>query len=430
MRHIRTPSEINAEARLHLEAGFGQVWVEGEISNLSRPASGHLYFSLKDDRAQISCALFRGNARGLDFRPDNGQQVQARGRLSIYEPSGRYQLILDRLEAAGEGQLRAAFEALKGRLAKEGLFDADLKQPLPAFPRRIAVVTSPSGAVIRDILQVLSRRWPAAAVRLYPVPVQGADAVPAIVRALKAANAHAWAQAIILGRGGGSLEDLWAFNEEAVARAVFASDLPVVSAVGHETDTSITDFVADLRAPTPSAAAELLTPDRREVSRTLEARRDALARRWQQGFLRRSQQVDHLAHRLGQQHPRRQVERLAERLLHSRARLAATGQRMTALRRQQLDALATRLRSDVSRLLPDRQRRLQSLARTLHAVSPLPTLERGYAVVTDADSGHAVASIAQVKPGLSLSTQLLDGRIVSRVESTTPERLADPDATD
>ena len=256
MRDVYSPSELNREVRLHLEAGFPRLWVEGEVSNLARPASGHLYFSLKDEKAQIRCALFRGNAGGIGFRPENGMLVQVRGRLGLYEPRGEYQLIADAMEEAGEGRLRAAFEALKKRLEQEGLFDAATKQALPANPLRVGVITSPSGAVIRDILHVLQRRWPLAAVRLYPVPVQGDEAPPAVVRALNAANQHNWADALILGRGGGSLEDLWAFNEEAVARAVFASALPVISAVGHETDFSISDFVADVRAPTPSAAAE------------------------------------------------------------------------------------------------------------------------------------------------------------------------------
>ncbi|NND44224.1 MAG: exodeoxyribonuclease VII large subunit, partial [Xanthomonadales bacterium] len=220
-REIYTPSELNREVKLHLEGGFGRVRVEGEISNLSRPASGHLYFSLKDDKAQVRCALFRSQAMALSFRPENGAQVVARGRISLYEARGDYQMIVEGLAEAGEGRLRAEFEALKKRLEQEGLFDPASKQELPPYPRRIAVVTSPSGAVIRDILHVLQRRWPLAAVRLYPVPVQGEEAAPAIIRALAAIQQHGWAEVAILARGGGSLEDLHAFNQEPVARAIF-----------------------------------------------------------------------------------------------------------------------------------------------------------------------------------------------------------------
>ena len=247
--NIYTPSELNHEARLHLEAGFGRVWIEGEISNMSRPASGHIYFSLKDEKAQINCALFRSNAYGMNFKPENGMLVQARGRVSLFEARGNYQLIADSMVRSGEGLLRAKFELLKNSLASEGLFAESIKKPLPAFPMRIAVVSSPSGAALRDILNVLERRWPLATVRIYGVPVQGVEAAPAIVEALLAANQHQWAEVIITGRGGGSLEDLWAFNEEPVARAIHASEIPVVSAVGHEIDFSISDFVADLRHP-------------------------------------------------------------------------------------------------------------------------------------------------------------------------------------
>lgn len=235
--NIYSPSELNHEARLHLEAGFGRIWVEGELSNLSRPSSGHMYFSLKDDKAQISCALFRSNTFGMGFKPENGMLVRARGRVSLYEARGNYQLIADSLVRSGEGLLRAKFELLKNSLAAEGLFDEGQKKPLPAYPVRIAVITSPSGAALRDILNVLQRRWPLAAVRVYGVPVQGNEAAPAIVDALAAVNNHRWAQVIVTGRGGGSLEDLWAFNEESVARAIHASELPVVSAVGHDYDT-------------------------------------------------------------------------------------------------------------------------------------------------------------------------------------------------
>ncbi|NOR18813.1 MAG: exodeoxyribonuclease VII large subunit [Xanthomonadales bacterium] len=392
--NIYSPSELNHEARLHLEAGFGKIWVEGEISNLSKPASGHLYFSLKDDKAQISCALFRSNTYGMGFKPENGMLVRARGRVSLYEARGNYQLIADSLVRSGEGLLRAKYELLKNNLAAEGLFEEAQKKPLPAFPLCIAIITSPSGAALRDILNVLQRRWPLAAVRVYGVPVQGNEAAPAIVKALEAANEHGWADVIIAGRGGGSLEDLWAFNEEIVVRAIYASELPVVSAVGHEIDFSISDFVADLRAPTPSAAAELISPDQRVLKQGLSAFENRLQQRSTYLLQGLAQKLDHLAHRLRQQHP---------------------GQRL-AQNRKLLQQASHRLQLAAARIIPERRRMLQNLARTLNAVSPLPTLARGYAIVTDAQSGVAISSIKDVQPEQALVTQLHDGQILSGVD--------------
>ncbi len=422
--NIYTPSELNHEARLHLEAGFGRIWIEGELSNLSRPASGHMYFSLKDDKAQISCALFRSNTYGMGFKPENGMLVRARGRVSLYEARGNYQLIADSLVRSGEGMLRAKFELLKNNLAAEGLFDESQKKALPAFPLRIAVITSPSGAALRDILNVLQRRWPLAAVRVYGVPVQGNEAAPAIVKALAAANKHDWAQVIVTGRGGGSLEDLWAFNEESVARAIYASGLPVVSAVGHEIDFSISDFVADLRAPTPSAAAELISPDQRVLKQNLST----LGKRLQQRSLyllqRLSQKLDHLAHRLRQQHPGQRLAQHRKMLQQASHRLQLAGARIVPERRRHLQELARhRLLPAGKRIVPERQRLLQNLARTLNAVSPLPTLARGYAIVTDAESGTAISSVKDVKAKQALVTQLRDGRILSTADGTQETTL-------
>ncbi len=427
MRTVYTPSELNREVRVHLEAGFPRLWVEGEISNLARPPSGHLYFTLKDDRAQLSVTLFRSHARNLPFRPENGKLVQVRGRLGLYEARGQFQLVADSMEAAGEGQLRAAFEALKRRLEEEGLFSQEYKRPLPALPRRIAVVTSPSGAVIRDILNVLARRWPLAAVRLYPVPVQGEEAAPAIVRALAAVDRHGWAEAVILGRGGGSLEDLWPFNEEAVARAIFEAGVPIVSAVGHETDTSISDFVADLRAPTPSAAAELLTPDRSQLARGFEDVGSQLVRRIQGQLQNRAQRLDELTERLRGQHPRRRLAQQRDQLhsLDQRARVAL--RRHLAAKRSGLPVLRDRLVTQLGDLLPRRRERLAALARTLHAVSPLPTLERGYSVTLDAGSHVSVRSVEDLAVGDRLETVLPDGRITSTVESLERQPLNDID---
>jgi len=421
--NIYTPSELNHEARLHLEAGFGRVWVEGEISNLSRPASGHLYFSLKDDKAQISCALFRSNAYGVNFKPENGMLVQARGRVSLFEARGNYQLIADSLVRSGEGLLRAKFELLKNDLASEGLFAESHKKPLPAFPLRIAVVTSPSGAAIRDILNVLQRRWPLAIVRIYGVPVQGAEAAPAIVEALAAANRHQWAEIIITGRGGGSLEDLWPFNEETVARAIYASEIPVVSAVGHEIDFSISDFVADLRAPTPSAAAELISPDQQVLYQNLSLLRNRLQQRTESLLQQLSQKLDHLAHRLRQQHPGQRLVQHRKILQQARQRLIFAGTRIVPQRRRYLQELDRRLQQSGKRIVPERRQKLQNLIRTLNAVSPLPTLARGYAIVTDAESGRAISSVKDVQPQQALVTQLQDGQIHSTTSKTTNKTL-------
>jgi exodeoxyribonuclease VII large subunit len=424
--NIYSPSELNHEARLHLEAGFGRIWIEGELSNLSRPGSGHMYFSLKDDKAQISCALFRSNTYGMDFKPENGMLVRARGRVSLYEARGNYQLIADSLVRSGEGLLRAKFELLKNTLASEGLFDEAQKKALPTFPLRIAVITSPSGAALRDILNVLERRWPLATVRIYGVPVQGNEAAPAIVDALASANKHNWAQVIVTGRGGGSLEDLWAFNEESVARAIYASDLPVVSAVGHEIDFSISDFVADLRAPTPSAAAELISPDQRVLKQNLSAISNRLEQRSLYLLQRLSQKLDHLAHRLRQQHPGQRLAQHRKMLQQASHRLQLAAARIIPERRRHLQELTRhRLLPAGKRIVPERQRLLQNFARTLNAVSPLPTLARGYAIVTDAQSGTAISSVKEVKPKQALITQLRDGQVRSSAEEINDKTLSD-----
>jgi exodeoxyribonuclease VII large subunit len=446
--HVYTPTELNREVRLHLEAGFGRVVVEAEISNLSRPASGHLYFCLKDERAQVRCALFRSAVIKSGLRLENGMQVLARGRISLYEPRGEFQMIVDSVQAAGEGELQRQFEALKQKLQDEGLFDPARKRRLPSYPLRIGVVTSPRGAAVRDILHVLQRRWPLARVRLYPVLVQGEGAALEIRRALDAANRHGWPQLLIVGRGGGSLEDLMAFNDEGVARAVHASAIPVVSAVGHETDFSICDFVADLRAPTPSAAAELVTPDQAALRETFQRAGRQLLRRMRDRLQRDGQRLDHLAHRLQQRHP---ASRLADQCRRLQA-LEVMAQRAV---RRSLDDRAQRLRSVSARLAAQRperriadlsgrlagarralgrlalsavqarQQQLGELARTLHAVSPLAVIGRGYAVLTSAKTGTVVSSVQQVDRGAGVLARLKDGRLDCRVESVLP---ADPDA--
>ena len=437
---VYTPSELNREVRLHIEMGFPRILLEAEVSNLSRPASGHLYFTLKDDKAQVRCALFRSAASRSGIRLENGMQVEARGRVSLYEPRGDFQMIVDTVQEAGEGALQRRFEELKQRLDAEGLFDPANKQALPHYPQRIALVTSPGGAAVRDILHVLDRRWPLARVRLYPVLVQGDAAAAEIRAAVEAANRHGWAQILIVGRGGGSLEDLVAFNDEAVARAVFASAIPVVSAVGHETDFSICDFVADLRAPTPSAAAELATPDQAVLKEAFARARRQICRRMQDRLQRDTQRLDHMAHRLQQRHPAvrladqvQHLDRLREALVrNARHRLAADSLRLDACSRRlaahrpdrRLGALAQRLvaaRRSLDRLalggVRARRQRLHDLVRTLHAVSPLDVIGRGYAVLSSKESGAVISSVSQVADGDRLAAQLTDGKLDCIVES-------------
>ncbi|NBB92761.1 MAG: exodeoxyribonuclease VII large subunit [Gammaproteobacteria bacterium] len=418
---VYRPAELNREVRLHIEAGFPRLWLSGEISNLARPPSGHLYFTLKDQRAQIRCALFKGNAMSMGFRPENGMQVLVRGRLSLYEPRGDYQLIADGMLEAGAGALAQAFEALKKKLESEGLFDEAHKQALPRWPERIGVVTSPSGAAIRDILQTLARRWPRARVRIYPSQVQGETAPAELVRALQAADRHGFGQVIVLARGGGSLEDLWAFNDEGLARAIHACSTPVVSGVGHETDFTIADFVADLRAPTPTAAAVAATPDGPELLVQLGRNESRLARAIEQTLQRQMQRLDHADGRLRQQHPARRLDELStrrkeltrrgelavQRQLDSRQRhlrglesrlLARHPRRQLDQLGQQVMALRARLDRAANHSIETREQGLATIARALHNVSPLSVLERGYAVVRDS-RGRAMTDRKQFTKG-------------------------------
>ena len=404
-RDIYTVARVNREARRLLETGLPMLWVSGEISNLAMPASGHWYFTLKDQDAQIRCAMFRGRNRAVRHRPQNGQQVIVRGRVSLYEPRGDYQLIAEHMSDSGEGALQRAYEVLKRKLDGEGLFDADAKQDLPVLPRRIGVITSPTGAVIRDILNVLRRRFPGIPVLIYAVPVQGDAAPAAIVSALRRAEKDDDCDVLVLARGGGSLEDLWAFNDEAMARAVFACELPTVSAVGHETDVTICDFVADVRAPTPSAAAELIVPDRS----TLQAGLDGLAQRGLRSLRRRldtaAQQLDHLRARHALRHPGAILERMGQRVDTAERRLQrAIQQRLITARHRvqratdglmqrtperRLDMLQARLQlagQQLDQRIADRlgaaRTQLDLASRTLDTIGPQATLERGYAIVT------------------------------------------------
>jgi exodeoxyribonuclease VII large subunit len=450
-RDLYTPSRLNREARQLLERGFGSLWVEGEVSNLSRPASGHWYFSLKDDAAQLRCAMFRQRNVAVRFPLRDGMHVVARGRVSLYEPRGDYQFIVDLLEEAGEGALRRQFELLKAKLAAAGLFDTGHKQPLPALPRRIGVVTSPSGAAIRDILHVLHRRFPAIPVLIYPVPVQGQGAAAEIAEMIGIASARREVDVLILARGGGSLEDLWSFNEEVVARALYDCLLPVVSGVGHEIDFTIADFVADVRAPTPSGAAELVVPDQLEWSRALATHvqrlRQALERRLGAG----RETLAWARRRLGQLQPgvrlRQHVQRVDEleqrlaralrhALVRGRGRLredaAALARHSPALRlaavRRRSDQAALRLGACVRQRLVQARGALTAAGRTLHAVSPLATLERGYAIVIGPDD-RIVRRAHDVTIGARITARLARGRLHARVEDVEPDQDADAGGT-
>ncbi|HEY6940983.1 exodeoxyribonuclease VII large subunit [Dokdonella sp.] len=431
---VFTPSSLTRLVRDLLEDALPLIRVEGEISNFSRPASGHLYFTLKDAGAQVRCAMFRPRSTWLRFRPADGMHVVARVRVSLYEARGEFQLIVDSLEQAGDGALQRAFEQLKAKLAAEGLFETTLKRALPPLPRRIGVVTSASGAAVRDVLSVIARRFPLASVEVLAVPVQGREAPIAIVAMLQAASMARRHDVLLLTRGGGSLEDLWAFNDEGVARAIRASAIPVVSAIGHEVDFTIADFVADLRAATPSAAAELLVPDARDLSRALDRQRQRAVQLLRRALESRAQRVDHLFARLNAQRPQARLARADERLHALRRRLVDRGrgtlERLDARMRQlrlrlsaqhpaarlarrdeHAHALSERLRLAARHGIERRRARLGELARTLHAVSPLATLERGYAILLAADGGELVRSVAQAPPGRALRARLADGEI-------------------
>jgi len=429
-------SQLNREVKTLLEHSFMTVQVEGEISNLARPSSGHWYFTLKDEQAQVRCAMFRGRNLRVGFRPKEGDQVVILAKVSLYEGRGDFQLICEQMSESGAGRLQAAFEQLKARLAAEGLFEQSRKRPIPPQPGCIGVVTSPTGAAIHDILQVLQRRCPGLPVALYPTAVQGSEAAGQIVAAIKLANRDQRCDVLIVGRGGGSLEDLWPFNEEPVARAIAASAIPVVSAVGHEVDISISDLVADLRAPTPSAAAELASPDQAVQSRQLEALSQRMQRQIQRLLAQQRLQLQHLAQRL--RHPGERLREQSQRLDQLELRLQRTLQRQLDQRQHQIDQLQHRLERSspqrllqrkqqlvpplqqrlnkaIQRLLQQKQQQLAAQMRQLHGVSPLATLERGYAIVQDA-KGQAVTAATQLQPGDQLVTRLHQGQVFSTVD--------------
>jgi len=441
-RDVYTVSRLNQTARQLLEQGLPRIWLEGEISNLSRPSSGHLYFTLKDSRAQIRGAMFRNRNQLLRFKPQEGMQVLVRARVSLYEPRGDYQLIAESMEEAGDGALQRAFEELKRKLDLEGLFRVEHKLSLPALPRRIGVVTSPSGAAIRDVLSVLKRRFPAIPVLVYPVPVQGREAGREIAAMLRRAGERRDCDVLILTRGGGSLEDLWAFNEEVVARAIHDCPVPVISAVGHEVDFTIADFVADQRAPTPSAAAELASPDQYEWLAQVTALQARSTRHLQQHLATQRQQLATLTRRLQLRHPGQYLRQQAQRMdeLEQRMRLsirsyfnrlqAELNEALGALRqatpihairraRLQRQALEQRLAAAMAVLLQQRQRRLAVACKSLDTISPLATLERGYAIVTRTRDKRVLHSTTGVLPGEQIEARLGQGHLLCTVDAVT-----------
>jgi len=413
-----TVSQLNRQVRTLLENGLARLWVEGEISNLARPASGHLYFSLKDDAAQIRAAFFRQRQRGPTLGLKNGDQVLVYGRVSLYEARGDYQLIVEQVEPAGEGALKRQFEVLKKKLATEGLFDAEHKQDLPDLPSRIGVITSPSAAAIRDIISVLGRRFPSVPVVIYPAAVQGDVAPQELRAALDAAIQRNECDVLIIGRGGGSLEDLWAFNDEKLARAIFDSPLPIVSAVGHEVDFTIADFVADVRAPTPSGAAELVVPDRGDWLRAVNSLTTRVARLGERAVEDKAQTLDWLSRRLFQGSPQATLLRQHAKLREFQHRLAGAI-RQSALREQpHLTSLRQRLLGSGRNLVANTNHRLDLAMRGLHSVSPLATLERGYAIVEDASTGKVLVSASDTKAGTDIRARLSKGELVATVTST------------
>ncbi|ENO1333339.1 exodeoxyribonuclease VII large subunit [Vibrio parahaemolyticus] len=436
-QNIFTVSRLNAEVRLLLENEMGIVWLVGEISNFSAPVSGHWYLTLKDSRAQVKCAMFRGNNRRVTFKPANGNQVLVKARLSLYEPRGDYQLIIESMQPEGDGRLQQEFEELKMKLAAEGLFAQTNKLPLPEHPKRVGVITSKTGAALYDILDVLKRRDPSLPVVIYPTMVQGDDAAIQIAQAIGRANSRNECDVLIVGRGGGSLEDLWCFNNEILARTIAASQIPIISAVGHEVDMTIADFVADVRAPTPSAAAELVSRDNSHKDQSLVAKQHKLASAMRYYLAQQKQQSAQLLHRLERQHPSYQLQHQSQQLDELDMRLRRAMQHFIDTRQQaverkhhrlQLNSPAKHLAQQKSRLervehklLDAMDRKLLTMrhqlaiaAEKLDTVSPLATLKRGYSI-TQTEQGKVVRSADDVKTGDLLVTRLANGEIHSTV---------------
>jgi len=437
---VYSVSQLTREVRSLLEASFTSIRVEGEISNLAQPASGHKYFTLKDESAQIRCAMFRNRARFARCRLEEGQHIVITTRVSLYETRGDFQCIVQSVEDAGEGQLRLKFEQLKKRLADEGLFDASKKKALPELPSRVGVITSPSGAAVHDIISTFQRRFPAIALLVHPVLVQGENAAASIAEALHTANLRQDCDVLILARGGGSLEDLWPFNEEIVARAIFDSKLPIVSAVGHETDFSIADMVADVRAPTPTASAEMLSPDQQVMANLIATLATRILRSMSRLLESASQRVDFglrrlqhpkMALRIRKQHTQQLVQRLEqsayENLSREQAIFQNASQKLAACSPANAVAIAWKtlltnkdlLNKNITSLMRDKRMTLEKNAQTLHVLSPLATLARGYATLHNPQNNKPITSIHKTSPGERITAQLNDGELDCLIKHIT-----------
>jgi len=437
-REIYSVSQLNSEVRSLLEGSFPLLWVEGEISNFACPSSGHWYFTLKDNKAQVRCAMFRNRNNILRFKPENGLQVMIRARVGLYEGRGEFQLIAEHMEVAGDGALRQAFEALKNKLDSEGLFDAANKQSIPHSPKQIGIITSPTGAAIQDMLSVLKRRFPATPVIIYPAPVQGDKAAQSIADMLDLAVARQECDVLVLTRGGGSLEDLWAFNEEILARAIHRCNIPIVAAIGHEIDFTIADFVADYRAPTPSAAAETISPEQNEIIYNLAQSRRVLTKALQQLFSKQRQRLQYLHNSVQQQHPGNLLRQWSQRIddfegryqrattykiekqhgnlanFHSRLQQHSPANKLINYK-QSLQAISHRLNLSLNKNIDRKKNSLSSISHNLNLVSPLATLDRGYSILQDQQQ-QVITDTSQVKTGDQLTARLAKGQLNLRVE--------------
>ncbi|WP_350305317.1 exodeoxyribonuclease VII large subunit [Photorhabdus viridis] len=441
-------SRLNQTVRQLLEMEMGRIWVSAEISNFSQPSSGHWYFTLKDERAQVRAAMFRSSNQRATFKPQNGQQVLVRAAITLYEPRGDYQLIVESMQPAGDGLLQQQFELLKQKLNDEGLFDQSHKKPLPSPAQQLGVITSASGAALHDMLNILQRRDPSLPIVIYPTAVQGTEAPLQIIQAIELANARQECDVLIVGRGGGSLEDLWSFNDERVARAIFHSDIPIVSAVGHETDVTIADFVADLRAPTPSAAAELVSRNQLELLRQIQSQQQRLEMAMDYFFAQKQQIFSLLSHRLQQQHPHLRLARQQNLLVSLRQRLTDSLQRhlrqsdlayeklqqrlwyskpSQQIRQysQQIQQQDFRLKQAIERQISRSREKFAVSCSRMEAVSPLATLARGYSI-SEVPDGKLLKQTKQVHVGDTLKTRLQDGWIESEVIKIKKERKKRP----
>ncbi len=453
-REIYSVSEINQQLKYVIASNFSLLWIEGEISNLARPASGHLYFSIKDKNAQLRCVMFRNSNQRVAFEISNGLQVVIRAKASLYEARGDLQLIVDGMEEAGFGALQRQFEVLKSKLYEQGLFDEGSKNEIPTFPSEIAIITSPSSAAIKDYLQVAQRRYPCCKMAIYSVPVQGDQAAGKISSAIRAANTHAKADVIVLIRGGGSIEDLWSFNDEALAHVIAASEIPIVSGIGHEIDYTIADFVADLRAPTPSIAAELTCPETSALHAMLINSQRILKRLSIELINNLAQSTDWLSQRLQRTHPsttiinsqKQALQRLLDRLQRSRQihtkdnryklqhllhRLRSQSpQMLLEAQRTRVNTLNSRLRETTHHQFDQMSHKFQLCTATMNAVSPLNTLQRGYSITTkNQKTSEVINHHSQVCKGDQLTTYLATGEVVSRVESTSSKNIIEDIST-